>query len=571
MCRHALLVNLKQAEKEAEQLAAVNPGVAQTVSGGACGTELDITREEPTADEAPVISPPIGESRTGENAKAVDSKTLKAIDDYVNTTGRSTRTRVAGIAVLLGLVAGLLRRGSSAIGPPTGRLAAVRRWIVTWLPLTLMFFLACYLAILWSNGLFSHVDDSDSTWYLFILVLLTAAASTIAFVVDPNATSMHRYYRTSLSKAFAVGVDDEGKARQLKAQEVYRFSDLGTAEGDPRLRVVATLNTQKPGEAPTLRRGYPVVFGPEHVSVYGHWDAADSHIPTAQFEKFAGFGHVSIMATVGISGAAVSPIMGRYNEQMAPYRMLLALFNLRLGTWTRNPLHTPRGGVDPAYGGRGKLGFLWLTTKPGLVQMALEAAGKSSADRRWVYLSDGGHLDNTALVECVRHSGRGGRVLVLDASNDPVDSWAATGDAIAVVRADLDIGLEQVDLGTSVSQLPWARRFQSKDGRSDLDVLVVKAVRVKRPAPDDNDPHAEQVWEMMPPNVQSFLLGHQDFPRASTARQRFGDLEFEAYRAFGHVAALSAMLNAGWVKASELEGPIDPDVREEAGVVADDQ
>jgi hypothetical protein len=396
-------------------------------------------------------------------------------------------------------------------------------------------------------------------------------ASTIAFVVDANVTSMHRYYRTSLSQAFAVGVDDQGRASELEPEVVYRFSDLGTADGDPRLHVVATLNTQKPGEAATLRRGYPIVFGPEHVSVFGHWDPADSQVPTAAFERFAGFGHVSIMATVGISGAAVSPIMGRYNEQMAPYRMLLALFNLRLGTWTRNPVHTPHDGIDSAYGGRGRLGFLWLTTKPGLVQMALEAAGKSSADRRWVYLSDGGHLDNTALVECVRHTGRAGRVLVLDASNDPVDSWAATGDAIAVVKADLDISLEQVALGTTVSQLPWARRFRGRDGYSDLDVLVVKAVRVHRPGPDTDDPHAEQVWEMMPPNVQSFLLGHQDFPRASTARQRFGDLEFEAYRALGHVAALSAMLNAGWLKASELQGAIDPDVGQEPAVVADDQ
>ena len=31
--------------------------------------------------------------------------------------------------------------------------------------------------------------------------------------------------------------------------------------------------------------------------------------------------------------------MGRYGEQMAPYRLLLTLFNLRVGTWVRNPMH----------------------------------------------------------------------------------------------------------------------------------------------------------------------------------------------------------------------------------------
>jgi hypothetical protein len=269
-----------------------------------------------------------------------------------------------------------------------------------------------------------------------------------------------------------------------------------------------------------------------------------------QFEDFAGPGRVSVMATVGISGAAVSPLMGRYNEQMAPYRMLIALFNLRLGTWTRNPVHTPAGYLSrsPAWWP----GFLWLTNKPGLIQMVLEAAGKSSANRRWVYLSDGGHLDNTGLVECVRHAGRAGRIVVLDASNDPVDSWAATGDAIAVIKADLDVDLGQVPLEPGkVDQLTWARRYQSEPGGAGLDVLVVKAARIEPPKPgeepDDRDPEADGLWELLPPHVQSFLRGHPDFPRASTARQKFGDLEFEAYRALGEVAATSAMRRAGWL------------------------
>jgi hypothetical protein len=65
--------------------------------------------------------------------------------------------------------------------------------------------------------------------------------------------------------------------------------------------------------------------------------------------------------------------------------------------------------------------------------------------------------------------------------------------------------------------------------------------------PEEQDPDAQGLWVLLPPNVQSFLRGHPDFPRASTARQRFGDLEFEAYRAFGHVATVTAMQHAVWV------------------------
>ena len=129
-------------------------------------------------------------------------------------------------------------------------------------------------------------------------------------------------------------------------------------------------------------------------------------------------------------------------------------------------------------------------------------------------------------------------MLVLDASNDPVDTWSAVGDAIGVVRADLDVDLRRVH-GTGYP--PWMRRYQG----AGLDVLVVKAVRTAVPADleaDTTDPW----WDLLPPNVQSFQLVHADFPRSSTARQKFGDLEFEAYRGLGFAATIAALDAAGW-------------------------
>jgi hypothetical protein len=261
------------------------------------------------------------------------------------------------------------------------------------------------------------------------------------------------------------------------------------------------------------------------------------HVGMRDYENFAGPGRVSIMASVATSGAAISPLMGRYAVQMAPYRALLALFNLRVGAWVRNPMHT--GNALPALHQAPQ--FLWMTRKPGLAQVALEAAGSTSADGRWIYLSDGGHLDNTGLVESVRHCvlrQRYGRVLVLDASNDPVDTWSAVGDAIGVVRADLDVDLRRVH-GTGYP--PWMRRYQG----AGLDVLVVKAVRTAVPADLEADT-IDPWWDLLPPNVQSFQLVHADFPRSSTARQKFGDLEFEAYRGLGFAATIAALDAAGW-------------------------
>ncbi|MBK7623832.1 MAG: hypothetical protein IPJ14_14500 [Kineosporiaceae bacterium] len=59
---------------------------------------------------------------------------------------------------------------------------------------------------------------------------------------------------------------------------------------------------------------------------------------------------------------------------------------------------------------------------------------------------DGGHLDNTGVVEAVRLLQRpdgttSGFVLAADASNDMSGSWSAVGDALSVLRSDLGVEL----------------------------------------------------------------------------------------------------------------------------------
>ena len=506
-CREAMKAALTEAVELAGDLARVSPGAEQAVDAGACGRDVTVKR---TADPDTLVV-------VGPDPQAIDK--VAASD--------SLPGQVAGVTALLALVAALLRRGPSpeaAVGAKWRVRAA--RALLTWLPLAVFALLATYLAILWTFEFLVRTQQSHLTW----AVGLTVAACLLAALVDANATSMHGFYRSRLSDAFAVGVDAGGRAKELKRGSVYRFSGL-----QPRLRIVGTLNSGAANEAPTMRGGFPMVMGREHIEVHRE-EGRRVQVPTADYENFAGAGRVSIMAAVAISGAALSPLMGRYGAQMAPYRFLLTLFNVRVGAWVRNPMHTSaEAPVTPPWPN-----FLWVTAKPGLWQVGLEGIGKTSANYRWVYVSDGGHLDNTGLVECVRHCasrGTGGRVLILDASNDPVDTWSAVGDAIGVVRADLNIDLRRVRYE---DQPPWMRRYEG----GGLDVVVVKAVRTGPPAED-----AEETdwWSVLPPNVQSFGLVNADFPRSSTLRQKFGDLEFEAYRGLGYASTRTALVAAGWV------------------------
>jgi hypothetical protein len=68
----------------------------------------------------------------------------------------------------------------------------------------------------------------------------------------------------------------------------------------------------------------------------------------------------------------------------------------------------------------------------------------------------------------------------------------------------------------------YMRLYEGKThSGDDIEVMVVKAVRPLPAAPE------------IPESVRAFAARTPEFPRASTTRQDFGDVEFEAYRALG--------------------------------------
>ena len=534
MCQEALDTSLDEAAADAEALARTSPDMPAGATAGACGYETIVTRTLNTQ----------GDSDPENDVVAGSGATLSV------GWKPSAALQLGGIGALLAAVVGLLRRGPSpeaeAQASWWGRLT---RRLLIWLPLLLTSLAAAYLVLLWTFHFLIELNAPGTAGFVAWSAGVTVAAAAVCLLADADATSMHGYYRSRLADAFCVGADDR-RADELPPGRVYRFSELDGV----RLNIVATLNSRFANEAPTMRGGFPFVFSPEAV-VIPREERRYIEVKMRHFEDYAGAGRTSVMAAVAVSGAAISPLMGRFGVQIAPYRVLLTMFNLRVGTWVRNPLHARRIELSPDAGRLGPApeGWLWLTSKPGLVQLAAEALFAVSANDRWIYLSDGGHLDNTGLVECVRHcvrEGRTGRIVVLDASNDPPGTWSAVGDAIAVIRADLNVDLRRVvpsdragaEPATPAPPLPpWARRYKG----AGLDVLVVKAIRVEPPDPAS----AQEVdWNAhLPPNVASFQLVTRDFPRAPTTRQKFGDLEFEAYRGLGYSAVRQSLEAAAWV------------------------
>ena len=88
---------------------------------------------------------------------------------------------------------------------------------------------------------------------------------------------------------------------------------------------------------------------------------------------------------MSISGTAASPNMGYHSSTAVT--ALLAIFDVRLGSWLGNPRSA-----------------LWYRHEP-ILSLALlykELFGRTDADSNFVYLSDGGHFENLGVYELVR-------------------------------------------------------------------------------------------------------------------------------------------------------------------------
>jgi hypothetical protein len=256
----------------------------------------------------------------------------------------------------------------------------------------------------------------------------------------------------------------------------------------------------------------------------------------------------TLAAAMAASAAAFSPRVGRANARVRPYRMLLALANARLGVWLPNPYlvdedATVRGGPRDW---KEQLVWLWKrANKPGMFRVFKEAFGSLSIDDTRIYVTDGGHYDNTAIVEALRDRPR--VLFALDASADSPDSLDALSDAIVTARMDLglvvrpapetpaelvrhdpDHPVKLVPRGSTtaveVPDLPrqgWLHLqvFTVADPKTVVsDIWFVKNVRT-------SEPNLE---------IDGYAWENPEFPVTSTGNQFYGEYDFEAYRLLGY-------------------------------------
>lgn len=336
----------------------------------------------------------------------------------------------------------------------------------------------------------------------------------LSLMLRPNANSLHALYRDRLSKAFLFAPLDHvpvinGVEKPLEAREP-KLTDL-SEQYSPYLLVNSALNVG--GSKVVNRRGRNADFFLFSRNFVG--SKTTGYVPTERLD-----GALTLGTTMAISGAAFSSNMGA--ETIKPLTATLALLNIRLGYWLRNPRKLA-------------LSKLW----DGLANyyFMLELFGLLNERRQSIYLTDGGHIENLGIYELLRR-----RCKVIIAVDAEADATMAFGSFNVLVRYAL------IDLGVRID-LPW-------QDIATASLKTGKTIDEEGDTPKQCGPHVA-IGEIYYPGdrkgiliyIKSSITGDENdyvfhykkryaaFPHETTLDQLFSEEQFEAYRALGFHAA----------------------------------
>jgi hypothetical protein len=347
----------------------------------------------------------------------------------------------------------------------------------------------------------------------------------IVLLLENNAYSLHQFYKDRLSKAFLFQPGDTELSDPVPLLNL-KLSTVLTNKS-PYHIFNAALNVQGSKEA--NRRGRNADFFTFTRDFVGsdltHFAATGKNHATIGMENIDK--RLDIGSAMAISGAAISANMG--SDTVRWLSPTLALLNIRLGYWLRNPRDLGSG-IS-----RHRLREL-IYRIYGKFYLLLEMFNALDEERAFVYLTDGGHIENLGIYQLLK---RGCRLIIaVDAEADPDITCASLLKLERYAR---------IDLGVRII-LPWEQIRQRNREMND-------AINPKTPdeAKRQRGPHCavgRVLYEdgsygillyfksSLSGDEKDYLLDYKmrysDFPHENTGDQFFTEEQFEVYRALGY-------------------------------------
>lgn len=383
-----------------------------------------------------------------------------------------------------------------------------------------LFFFGIYLATYQSASqsivAFSLGDLAITRLQLFSVIL----AVVYLWLININFTSPHRQYRKKLAEAYLVQPAKAPKPARPFEQAVETKLSETTSPRAPYHLINAALNV--PGSMNPKMQGRLTDFFLFSRAFCG--SPLTDYRPTTEWERKDS--HLDLATAMAISGAAAAPQMGLGTKRRMSF--WLALLNVRLGYWVRNP--AKKSGL---YG-----------ASPGLSFLLKEMTGSMDEHSPWLYLSDGGHIENLGVYELLRR--RCQFILAVDGEQDERMTFAGltTLQRLAAIDLGVKIDINLDDLRLNEQELSRSHfRFCRIEylGKQYGYLLYIKL--------------------SLTGNEGGFLrryrLDEPTFPHHSTANQFFTEAQFEAYRSLGeHIGDklfLRALVGERLAESSSVE------------------
>jgi hypothetical protein len=352
---------------------------------------------------------------------------------------------------------------------------------------------------------------------LFLFAAGTCVAFLCSWFINVNRFSLHAMYRTRLVRTYL------GASHANRDKTVNRFIDMDDGDNIS----MAQLSHARPlhivNMALNLVGGKNLAWQQRKAESFtaSRLRTGSLRVGYQYTEHYGGKQHgkqrgLTLGAAVAISGAAASPNMGYHSSPLLSF--VMTLFNARLGWWLANPGAPGKGA--------------WTKSGPTIsfAPILNEALGRTTDDRPWVYLSDGGHFENLGLYEMVLRRCR--RILIVDGSQDQSYNYEDLGSACRKIRVDFGITVDFAG-GMAIYGPRDLRnrycatgtiRYKDVDGAAapDGEILYIKAC----------------LNGTEPVDVLNYASLQPAFPQQGTDELWFNESQFESYRKLGqHIAA----------------------------------
>jgi hypothetical protein len=341
-------------------------------------------------------------------------------------------------------------------------------------------------------------------------------------------------YRDKLSRCFDVIRQSKDDGTVLRARQRAVTPALASMRDidAPELLICASANLSETGAAPAGALAQPIIFSPKTITMPtidgAVFDTAaldrSVHrtlpVPRPAIATYDG----TVMTCVAVTGAAVSPSMGRFTKSWL--RALMGFLNLRLGIWMPNPASPAvRKRVDDDEGVPRVI--------PTLKYFIRELRGRHYLNSNLIYVSDGGHYENLGLVELVRR--RCTEIWCIDGSGDPPGMAFALAESLTLITSELGLA---ADFDLSVFAI-------SDEEPTEKDHPQIRSVHstgiIRSLAPADEERPYECVVRVVKIGIDSTTSTRIDelrrkyrrFPYDSTFNQLYNAERFDMYRDLG--------------------------------------